>query len=244
MNHLEHHIEKTHPDMIPDDMTVSQYLYFKRTGKSSGSCVVCHSATTWNDKTKKYHRFCTKPSCKEEYRGIFKARMIGRYGKINLLNDPDQQRKMLAHRSITKEYIWTENDKTYKFPCTGSYEYSFCSYLDLVMNWDPEDLMMPSPHTFYYKFEDRVLQYIPDAYIPSLNLQIEIKDGGDNPNMHHKILAVDKVKEQCKDSVMESNKMTFNYLKIINKDNNAFNRYLELNDALFVKGTNQPIIMI
>ena len=60
--------------------------------------------------------------------------------------------------------------------------------------------------------------YIPDAYSTSLNLEIELKDGGDNPNKHPKIQAIDKVKEKLKDEVMASLKGQVNYIKICNKD--------------------------
>ena len=67
---------------------------------------------------------------------------------------------------------------------------------------------------------------IPDFFIPSLGLEVEVKDGGDNPNMHHKIQAVDKVKEKLKDQVMVTNK-AYHYIKIINKNNRTFLDFLE-----------------
>ena len=94
------------------------------------------------------------------------------------------------------------------------------------MNFDPDDLLSPSPHTYWYMYEGKKHFYIPDFYVPSLNLEIEIKDGGDNPNMHHKIQDVDKIKEQAKDDVMKNNQT--NYLKIVNKKNEDFLKYLSL----------------
>ena len=48
--------------------------------------------------------------------------MVGKYGKTTLLNDPEQQKKMLANRHISGEYEWTDgNIKTY----TGSYEFDY-----------------------------------------------------------------------------------------------------------------------
>ena len=52
------HIEKQHNDQIPQDMTHYQYLYFLKTGKKSGKCVMCGNETLWNTKTNKYKRFC------------------------------------------------------------------------------------------------------------------------------------------------------------------------------------------
>ena len=44
--------------------------------------------------------------------------------------------------------------------------------------------------------------------------------------MHPKIQSVDKVKERLKDEVMKSNG-AFNYLKIVNKENQRFFEFLE-----------------
>ena len=76
-----------------------------------------------------------------------------------------------------------------------------------------------------------------------MNLEIEIKDGGDNPNMHHKIQDVDKVKEKLKDDVVISSKI--NYLKIYNKENNRFLKYLnEMNDNIYNNDKEKQIVMI
>lgn len=239
-----YHLERDHSDLIPSDMTPYQYYYFLKTGKNHGSCIMCKKDTRWNDKTRKYHRFCDNPICKEKYREMFKDRMIGKYGKITLLNDPDQQRKMLANRSISHEYKWM--DKVHATLYTGTYELSFLQFLDTVLDFDPTDILSPSPHTYYYEYEGKKHFYIPDFFIPSLNLEIEIKDGDENTegaNMHPKIIAVDRVKEALKDAVMKSNSNNFSYLKIINKENEKLLRFLEKAKINFANGNNKPIFM-
>ena len=62
------HLENTHKDLIPENMDGWQAMYFFRTGKTAGNCIVCHKPTGWNDKTHKYHRFCDNPACKEKYK--------------------------------------------------------------------------------------------------------------------------------------------------------------------------------
>ena len=219
---LYDHIMDDHDDEIPEGMSPQQYLYYVRTGKTHGSCVECHKPTEWNPSTNKYHRFCNNPKCKEKYVARFKKRMIGKYGKTTLLDDPEQQKIMLSHRKISGEYKWTDGSKkTY----TGSYELDFLKFLDVLMNFDSSDIMTPSPHTYYYMYEGKNHFYIPDVYIPSLNLEIEIKDGGDNPNKHHKIQEVDKVKEKLKDEVMNSQK-SIDYIKIVDKKYANFINYL------------------
>lgn len=239
---MAHHLEQYHGDLIPEDMTASQFYYKLKTGKDHGSCVMCHKNTEWNEKTHKYHRFCNDPKCKEKYREIFKKRMIGTHGKITLLNEPAQQKIMLAHRKISGEYLWSDGKS--RFTYTGSYEHEFLKFLDLILDWDPMDLMTPSPHTYYYEYEGKKRFYIPDMFIPSLRLEIEIKDGGDNPNMHHKIQEVDKVKERLKDEVMLTNKCNFNYIKIVNKEHKKFLQYLEKNKEQFALGIEKPIVML
>ena len=94
------HLEKAHIDMIPPDMDAYQFYYYMKTGKTHGNCVMCKKPTGWNPKTKKYKRFCDNPKCKIAYREMFKKRMIGSYGKITLLNDPEQQKKMLEGKKF------------------------------------------------------------------------------------------------------------------------------------------------
>ena len=219
MDALYDHFEKEHCSQKPADMPVRQYYYFIRTGKLNGTCIICGKPTKWNEKTSKYNRFCENPKCKEEYKKIFEKRMIGKYGKVNLLNDPEQQRKMLAGRSISGKYKWS--DGTYK-TYTGSYELDFLKMLDVFMEFDSEDVMTPSPHTYYYMYQDEQKMYIPDIYIPSLNLEIEIKT---HENNHQKIKEVDGEKERLKDEVLNSIK-DVNYIKIVDKKYNGFFDYL------------------
>ena len=94
--------------------------------------------------------------------------------------------------------------------------------MDHVMHFSATDIMCPSPHNYAYVYEGKVHMYIPDFYIPNYNLEIEIKT---DENMHHKIQAVDKVKEQLKDKVMAQNP-SVNYFKILDKKYNDFFDYL------------------
>lgn len=235
------HVENVHSDIIPEGIVSgAHFLYFNRTNKLHGQCVMCKKPTDWNSVTNKYHRFCDNPKCKERYVEEFKKRMIGKYGKTTLLNDPDQQRKMLANRSISGTYKWSDGKN---LSYTGTYEKDFLQFLDVLMNFDSNDIMTPSPHTYYYEYEGERKFYIPDAFIPSLNLEIEIKDGGDNPNTHGKIVAVDKVKERLKDDVMKSQRVV-SYIKLVNKEYGPFFDFLNIAKSNFIKGfENKPIFI-
>lgn len=221
------HIINTHPELMPSKWSYSRYFYYTLTGKDHGSCIECKKDTNWNETTQKYERFCTDPNCKEKYREKFKSRMINKYGKETLLNDPEQQRKMLAGRKISGKYTFS-NGKQIGY--VGSYEKHFLTMLDKFLKFDPDGIMMPSPHTYEYTYKnpndvenEGQHFFIPDAYIPSLNLEIEIKQ---NTNMHPKLLKIDKVKEMQKDELMKSIK-TVNYIKIVEKDYTEFFHLLE-----------------
>lgn len=232
------HIEDKHSNIIPPGYSGARYLYYLKTKKTHGNCIICKKPTTWNEKTNKYNRFCENPECKAEYRRIFQSRMIGKYGKTTLLNDPEQQKKMLANRKISGKYKMGENEITY----TGSYELDFLRMLDKLMEWDPNDIMAPSPHTYWYTYKGEPHFYIPDFYIPSLNLEIEIKDGGDNPNNHHKIQAVDKEKEKLKDEVMKTSPVS--YIKVVNKEYGTFFSFLKKAKENFINGKENEKIYI
>lgn len=231
------HVEKHHDEMIPEDQTAWQYTYFLRTGKSHGSCVVCKKDTKWNEVTHKYNRFCDNPKCKEKYREEFKKRMIGKYGKTTLLNDPEQQRKMLAARKISGIYLWS--DRVHEINYTGTYEKSFLEFLDTILDFDPNDIMSPSPHTYYYKLNDETHFYIPDFFIPSLELEVEIKD---DDNTHPNRINIDGPKEKAKDEVMSKNH--YNYLKIKGKHNEEFLTYLDKAKLQAMNNIKKPIVML
>ena len=236
---LYNHLESKHADVIPQNMSVQQFYYYTKTGKMNGNCVMCKHPTTWNMNTNKYNRFCGDPKCKAKYVEIMKGRMIAKYGKAHLLNDPNKQREMLANRSISGTYEWS--DGKHKTTYTGSYELDFLKTLDNFFEWDPADISMPSPHTYTYEYEGERKFYIPDVFIHSLDLEIEIKDGGDNPNRHHKIQDVDKVKEKLKDEVLTSQR-NFHYVKITNKNySNFFDFLKEVKDGFEKYGDDKKI---
>ena len=213
------HIESAHEEVLPEGMCGGEYYYRLIHGRG-GLCVVCKKETKWNYKTNKFNRFCDNPQCKEKYKAEFRKRMIGKYGKVYLTDDPEQQKKMLANRKISGKYKWSDGSGEIVY--TGSYELDFLKLCDLVLNLDFNDISAPSPHTYVYKYEQKEHFYIPDFFINSLNLEVEIKA---SDNKHHKIVAVDHVKEKLKDDVMRTQK-AFNYIKIYDKDYQEFIRLI------------------
>ena len=212
------HIDTIHPGIRPNDYSISRYFYYTVTGRTHGTCRTCKGNTPWNENSMKYDQYCTNPECKKAYVKIAKERMIKTYGKEHLLNDPDIQKKMLSNRSITKKYRYSDG---IIFEYTGNYEKNFLTMLDIMMDWDSNDIIAPSPNVYYYDYKnpkDKENEgkkfYMPDFYIPSLNLEIEIKQ---QTNGNQKFNDINKVKERLKDEVMMKNPKV-NYLKI--NDNN------------------------
>ena len=186
-------------------------------GKKHGRCIIDNKPTPWNNDTERYERLCSD-KCRKVYREQFKERMKRKYGKVHLLDDPVQQRKMLANRKISGVYTW--RDGKHKFVYTGSYEKSFIEFMDLVMQWEnPTDIMMPAPQVFEYKIDGKKHLYYPDVYITSLNLIIEIKS---STNKHYR--ARDIHIEKTKDDILGNS--GYEYLKIYDKKYGEFFTWL------------------
>ena len=222
----ETHMENCHPELIPDGWTPARYFYFLQTKKDHGSCIICKNNTEWLESRMKYARFCNNPKCKEIYREQFKNRMIKSYGKITLLNDPEQQRKMLLAKKNSGYYELSDGSK---IEYASSYEHHFLMMIDHLFRITGNDIMGPSPHTYYYDYinpEDKENEgkkfYIPDYYICSLILEVEIKQ---NTSTHPKILRIDKVKEKCKDDMMKTIP-GINYIKIVDKNYEEFFKFI------------------
>ena len=218
------HILTVHKELIPEGWSPARYFYYLQTGKEHGSCIICRQDTEWVESSMKYARFCNNPACKEAYREQFKNRMINRYGKVCLLDDPEQQRKMLMAKKTSGYYDFGDG----KVPYASSYEQHFLMMLDHLFRISANDIMGPSPHTYYYDYvnpDDKENEgrkfYIPDFLILP-NIEIEIKQ---NTSTHPKILRVDKVKEKEKDEMMKS-VPGIHYIKIVDKNYDDFFKFM------------------
>lgn len=220
-NKMGQHYDVTHKNLLPPDMDGYRWFYYLMTKKERGSCVECHGETEFNRISMKYSRFCKNPICKEKYKEERDRRMMAAYGKIYLLDDPEMQKKMQAGRKIAGIYTWS--DKKTQFPYLSSYELHFLRYLDLELHWPASDLFSPSPHTYGYTYNGKSHFYMPDFFIPSLNLEIEIKDDGSALNISKESREKDKIKEDTVRSL--SNIVSF--IKIVNKDYSEFKKLIE-----------------
>lgn len=226
-----HHIALKHNEQVPPELEPLEYAYSLLVHKDIGRvCVMCKkNPVHFNQDTLKYERLCDRPQCKEEYVKMMKSRMVKVYGHEHLLNDADMQRKMLYNHANAKDYIW---DNDHKFRIIGTYEEDFLNKLK-SLGWSPNDIIAPSPNNYWYKWGDGTQHlYIPDFFIPSLTLDVEIKQGGFNDSyMEH-----NRDIEHRKDLMMQRmcEKSGRHYIKIMDKDYTEF-------EKLYVKSdNNQP----
>lgn len=219
------HYETKHKEMLPPDMNGFRWFYYLLTKKDRGSCVICHNETDFNEVTMKYSRFCNNPQCKQKYKEERDKRMMDKYGKIYILDDPEQQKKMQQKRKIAGTYTWSDG-KT-KLPYLSSYEMDFLRHLDKDLNWPAADVLSPSPHTYTYEYKGEQHFYMPDMFIPSLSLEVEVKskERMDRQNQES------KEKEIEKDKLMRSISNIVNYIIIFDKNYDEFNKLIQKEDT-------------
>ena len=207
---LIRHVAKKHEDLIPEGYTPTRVVYNVRNKREHGSCMMCKKETGWDEATGRYKPFCSQ-KCHEAYVKRFENNMLRVRGKMRLLDEPEQQEKMLANRRISGKYKFKDGGvHTY----TGSYERKALEFLDLVMNVDSKDIMTPGP-TLEYEYNGKKHTWITDIFWISLNLIIEVKDGGDNPNK--RTMTTYREKQVAKEKMI-TDKGTFHYLRLTNNN--------------------------
>lgn len=231
------HATKMHADLINDE-DPHKYL-FDRRNPGIKLCVICKKNTCdWNPAKHKYHRYCTNPKCKAKARELFRKNMKRVYGKDTLLNDPEHQATMLANRKISGIFTWSDG---VEINYVGTYELDFLQYCESIGFTSTDVLNYPVTKNIKYldKFTNVTRFYIPDFWIPSLNLAIEIKDSSKYP-IDSKAKMIMK-----EEAVIKLNK--FNYIKIVDKEYDDFYNLIEtlkeLNCAELKKDNNYIFII-
>lgn len=209
---LVDHVEKDHQELLPEGYTAARAVYDFINGKNYGICMICKQKVfTWNDKINRYYNLCDKPECRKTVREIALKNHIKVHNKPTLLNDPEQQQKMLANRKISGSYTFTDGGKvTY----TGKYEKNALEFMDKVLEIPSRDIQAPGP-TLEYDYNGTKHFWITDIYYIPANLLIEIKDGGSNPNNRS---MEDYRNKQLAKEEMITNMGTFNYIRLTNND--------------------------
>ena len=215
---LASHIDKYHDDMLnPDKGYTANRIVFdmcnkkEPIGAGQGICRICKKPTDWDEDSVRYKSYCSD-KCKQQARENYKDNMLRVYGKTTLLDDMQwQEDKMLANRSISGRYRWS--DGTYK-SYVGSYEKKFLEFCDVVLHLDSGDLLTPGP-TIYYEYDGKEHTWITDAIYLPYNLVFDIKDGGDNKN--NRDMPEYRSKQLAKEQVI-TDQGIYSYIRLTNND--------------------------
>lgn len=205
------HVDKKHPEMIPEGFTAGRTVFNYINHKDHGVCVVCKRPTEWNEERLKYNRLCGREECKKALREKYSKNMIKVYGTDNLLTDMEQQEKMLKNRRISGKYRFSDGGYcTY----TGQYELKALEFLDKVLGYTSNEILTPGP-IVEYEYKGKKLKWILDILIIPYNLVIDVKDGGDNPN--NREMKSYREKQVAKESSIQK-LGEFNYLRLTNNN--------------------------
>lgn len=209
------HIQEVHEDLIPQEMTALQVAFNSVNKKNEcyGFCTMCHSHTKWNEQKGRYERICDNKKCKDSYIKICAERLQKSRGltKEKMLSDPEFQNKMLANRSISGTYKFSDGGRV---NYVGSYEKNFLEFLDKFMNVHSVDIQAPGP-IISYEYNGKEHFWITDAIYTPYNLVFDIKDGGSNPN-NRKMDDYRSKQKAKEDAIIKQGK--YNYIRLT--DNN------------------------
>lgn len=238
---LINHIDEEHEELIPDNFESAQVVYDIVNGtKGAGRCRVCSRPTKWNSSAKRYDVLCERSSCKQAMREEYQKNMLRVHGTYNILTSDEQQKKMLANRSISGKYKFTDGGVvTY----TGSYEKKFLEFADKVMQIPSKDIMAPGP-TIEYEMNGEKHFYITDfLYIP-YNLIIEVKDGGLNPNNKNTPGMRSSRQRTIEKERLITNRGEYNYLRLTdNQFVQLLEIFMDIKKAL-IEGNDDKIVRI
>ncbi len=216
---LINHINKCHQDMIPEGYDGARLVFDMINKTTGGKCRVCGASTAWNGT--RYNVLCDNPKCKEKMREEYKRNMLRVRGTYNILNDPEQQKLMLANRKISGIYKHSDGGQIQYF---GSFERNFLEFIDNFLQIPSNDIISPGP-TMEYEYNGKKHIYIPDFYILSINCIIEIKDGGDNKNNKQSdSMSASREKTIEKERII-TDRGEYNYLRLTN---NQFEQLIDL----------------
>ena len=227
------HIDRVHKDMLPENYSGARIMYdtINKIIDGHGRCRVCKQPTNWNEKTSRYDTLCDNPKCKEHMREEYKKNMLRVRGTYNILNDPEQQQKMLANRSISGTYKYSDGST---FTYTGSYEKKFLEFMDTVLEVPSKDILMPGP-TLEYTYKGKKHMYLTDALYLPYNLIIEIKDGGSNLNGKESPGMIASREKTIAKEKLITDKGEYNYIRLT--DNN-FAQLIEIFMSLKMNALN------
>lgn len=228
------HMDEVHHDEL-HNLSPKQ-IYFNFTNryaltKGFGKSIISGKPTKFNEITGRYERFL--PEEKPLYRAYFLNNMR-KAGKADIMKDMEHQKEMLAARRISGKYKYSDGTE---FTYTGSYERKFLEFLDNILHWSSSDIMAPAPQIFPYKLDDGSEHaHIPDFYISSLNLIVNIKSA---TNRHYRLRDLEI--ERLEDAAISNS--TFNYIKVYDNQFEKFLKGIDEIKNISEKGTEKKVII-
>lgn len=236
--YLFYHVSTAHKEEIPPGKSVKQTVYDIK-HPIEHLCQICKvRKCVWLEKSGHYSTLCDNPQCKEEARRRFQANYKKKYGKERQA-DVDEIREMIKKKPSAGMYKFQDGSS---IPYNSSFEKDFLEFYDFSLE-QKSSTIQECMFVYEYKYEGKVRHYLPDFYIPSLDLIIEIKA---NANISHpKIIAITKECEHLKDLAVKKDG-NHNFIKIVDKDYEPFYKLFELlqNNYLSDKPLKEKIIVI
>lgn len=230
---LADHIEKEHEDLIPKGYTSNRVAFNTINKKEHGTCVICGKESPWNEDKCRYERLCGNSKCKK----IYIDRAEQNTHRHADMRDPKKNiaKTMVDARRSSKRYKFSDGGMVL---CNSEYELELLKFLDKTMHFKSSDIV--TDLVIPYKYHGEQSRYYPDFYIPTYNLIIEVKDGGDNVNK----AITDDVRERTRLKEEEVIKhYNYNYIRLTNRNHaqllealmNIKYSYLEGEEKRFIK---------
>lgn len=222
---LVNHVSEDHEEMIPEGFTAARVVYNYLNDTDHGICQSCGEPTEWNEDKWNYDSIHPTEKCKKIARQkALKNHKKKFNGKSTLLDDPEQQAKMLANRSISGTYRFSDGEE---MSYVGTYEKRFLEFCDeilhLIANVDIFSIDGKNKeYIIEYIYKDKKHFWIPDYYIKPFNLMVDIKDGGSNKN--NRDMKEYREKQIAKEQAIEK-QGKFNYLRLTD---NQFGQLLSI----------------
>lgn len=208
------HIEKYHSDeLVKEGLDAPQAYWLTTHTGLTGRCLCgCNRETPWNYKTGKPCKVYPSEECRKRIRETYKSNMKRTHnGRITLLDDPEQQRKMQKSRHIAGKYKFPDGGEV---DYLGKLEMNWLMFCDKVLDFTSNMIVEPPE---YFKYLDKktntMRTYMPDYYLPDYNLLVEIKDGGNHPNGNKAFQDTTRYKVEYKEDVMR-NQDKYNYIRV------------------------------
>ena len=235
---LCNHIEIEHKDLIPEGNTTKQYIFNRKYNKTKGSCVIDKRETPWDEERGKYGRYCGD-TCRHIARERFRKNARRKLGTDNPASTPEHQMKAIAGRSYSGSYTFKDGGIV---NYSSSYELDFLKFIDEEMEF-PSSEVEQCEIIFEFFYEGKNRFHIPDFYFPSYRFIIQIKDGGDNPNMNSNIQTTGRERQKLADaSIVKAG--CYNYVKIVNKDYSNFINIIKiLKDKTLANNNGDEVII-